>query len=102
MNSSVIITIIGRDRPGLLAEISSIISELNGNIEDIRGHTIFIGPGKKIANISLLVTASREPETLYLRLRKKLEEVAERYKLRITIYPISDILGESTEESLLS
>ncbi|MHA1590266.1 MAG: ACT domain-containing protein [Candidatus Njordarchaeales archaeon] len=98
MSGGVIITIIGRDRPGLIAEISSVISDLNGNIEDIRGHTIPVESGRKIASISLLVTASKEPETLFIRLRDKLEEIAEKYRLRISIYPVSDILAETIEE----
>ncbi len=94
---SLFISIVGRDKPGLLAEISSMIADLGGNIEEIRGHTIFAEKGKKIANISMIISGE-DIGTLYQRLREKLKPLAEEFNLKIQIYPIDHLIGEEKEE----
>ncbi len=94
--SMIIVSIIGRDRPGMLAELATLISGEGGNIENISGHTIYIERGKKIANISMLIS-SDDIGVLYQRLLDKLNKFAEENNLVINMYPVGHILGEKKE-----
>jgi len=80
----------------MLAEIAGIIADEGGNIEDIRGHTMYIERGKKIANISMIVSGKDLGE-LYQKLQEKLHKFAEENNLIIQIYPIEHILGSEEE-----
>jgi len=93
---SIIVTIIGRDRPRILADVASIIADVGGNIEDIRGHTMFIERGKKIANISMIITGENIG-AIYQKLREKLQKFAEENKLVIQIYPVDHFIEEKEE-----
>ena len=75
-----VVMAVGSDRPGLIAEISSIIADFGYNIEDMdqvvmRG--IFI--------LSLLVNISSSLTGLE-RLRKKLEYLCHELGLEVTFY----------------
>jgi len=95
--SLIIVSIIGKDKPGMLAEIASIISSEGGNIENINGHTIYVERGRKIANISMIISGE-EAGALYQKLREKLQKFAEENNLIIQIYPLGHLIGETREE----
>ena len=81
--AGILVTIIGRDKPGLLARVSGLIAELGGNIIDIKGHVISVEEGKRIANITLYVEGPEKPE-FYKEIREKLNNLA--LELEIKIY----------------
>ncbi len=91
--NGVVVSIIGRDRKGLLAEIAAAIADAGGNIEEIRGHTIFLQEGKKIVSLSLIVT-DEDVLDLYKQLKERLKIVAEKLGLKINIYLLGDILQQ--------
>jgi len=93
MMNGVVVSIIGRDRKGLLAEIAAAIADAGGNIEEIRGHTILLQEGKKIVSLSLIVT-DEDVLDLYKQLKERLKIVAEKLGLKINIYLLGDILQQ--------
>ncbi|MGQ4890927.1 MAG: ACT domain-containing protein [Candidatus Njordarchaeia archaeon] len=84
----ILITVIGRDKPGLLAKISSTIAELNGNIEDIKGHIVEIEKGKRVASLTLYVKGPKDP-VFYDRIKNEMEKIAKEMEIKIYIDPIA-------------
>lgn len=93
----IVVSIIGRDKPGMLAEIATIISNEGGNIENINGHTLYIERGKKLANISMIVSGE-DIGALYQKLHEKLRKFADENNLIIHLYPLGHLMGEEEEE----
>jgi len=81
--AGILITIIGRDKPGLLARVSSLIADMGGNIVDIKGHVISVEEGKRIANITLYIEGPERPE-FYKEIRNRLNDLA--LELEVKIY----------------
>ncbi len=76
----IVITVVGPDRPGLISEITSVITDFCYNIEDLDQvvmHGIFI--------LSLLVNISMDVAN-YERLRKKLEYRCHELGVEVTFY----------------
>jgi len=86
-----IISVIGKDQRGILADVATLIADIGGNIEDVRGHSILINKGKKLASVSLIVSSEGETQPFFVRLRKKMKQLAEKYNLKITIYREEEI-----------
>lgn len=84
----VLLTIIGKDKPGLLAKISSIIADLGGNIEDIKGHVIEVEKGKRVASLTLYVEGPKDP-TFYDKIKVELEKISREMEVKIYIDPIT-------------
>ncbi|MHA1607039.1 MAG: phosphoserine phosphatase SerB [Candidatus Freyarchaeota archaeon] len=79
--SMVVVTAIGRDRPGLVAELTSIIAEVNGNIVDIE-ESVMRGLFTMFMIVDLS-EATASPEELKERLVGKGREVG----LQVSIEP---------------
>ncbi len=90
--AGVLVTIIGRDRPGLLAKITSIIADLGGNIDDIKGHVVEVEKGKRIASLTLYVEGPKDP-TFYDKIKDELEKIASELEVKIYIDPVVTFLG---------
>ena len=76
----IVITVVGPDRPQLIAEITSVIADFNYNIEDMDQvvmHGIFI--------LSLLINTIQDVAN-YEKLRKKLEYRCRELGLEVTFY----------------
>jgi len=75
-----VITAVGPDRSGLIAEISSVIADFGYNIEDMDQVVM-----KGIFILSLLINISSSIEGMD-RLRKKLEYLCQELGLKVTFY----------------
>ena len=89
--TGILITVIGRDKPGILARISSVIAEIGGNIDDIKGHVIEIKNGGRIANLSLYVVGPNEA-SFYQKIREELDKIAKELDLKIYIDPVINFM----------
>jgi ACT domain-containing protein len=74
-----IITVIGKDRTGIVANVSSALFELNINIEDIM-QTIMDG----IFVMAMLVDIKKSPKDIRA-IRQRLEKVGEKIGMQIQI-----------------
>ena len=90
--AGVLVTIIGKDRPGLLAKVSSTIADLGGNIDDIKGHVVEVEKGKRIASLTLYVEGPKDP-TFYDKLKNQLEQLASEMEVKIYIDPVISFIG---------
>lgn len=88
--AGILITIVGRDRPGLLAKISTVIADLGGNILDIKGHVISVEEGIRIANITLYIEGPEIPE-FYKRIRNVLDELATELEVKIYVDYVANL-----------
>jgi len=79
MRTPAILSVLGEDRVGIVARISSVLAESHANIEDIR-QTIIGG----IFSMTMLVTVDEEA-TPFDALQKQLAEVGEEIGLQITL-----------------
>ena len=79
MRTPAILSVLGEDRVGIVARVSSVLAESSANIEDIR-QTI-IGT---IFSMTMLVTVDEE-ETPFDELQRHLAEVGEEIGLQITL-----------------
>ena len=79
MNTPAILSVLGEDRVGIVAGVSSVLAEAHANIEDIR-QTIIGG----IFSMTMLVTVD-EDETTFDEVQGRLEEVAKRLGVQITL-----------------
>jgi len=89
--AGVLITVIGKDRPGMLAKISGIIADLGGNIEDIKGHVVEVERGRRIASLTLYVVGPKDP-SFYERVKYELEKIAKDMDLKIYMDPIASFI----------
>ncbi|NTW29443.1 MAG: ACT domain-containing protein [Coriobacteriia bacterium] len=79
MRTPAILSVLGEDRVGIVAAISSVLAEAHANIEDIR-QTIIDG----IFSMTMLVTVD-ENSTAFDALQRRLAETAEDLGLQITL-----------------
>ena len=79
MRTPAILSVLGEDRVGIVARVSSVLSESKANIEDIR-QTIIGG----IFSMTMLVTVDEE-EVAFDVLQARLTEAAEELGLQITL-----------------
>ena len=79
MNTPAILSVLGEDRVGIVAGVSSVLAEAHANIEDIR-QTILGG----IFSMTMLVTVD-EDTTSFDELQRRLGEVADRLGVQITL-----------------
>jgi len=79
MNTPAILSVLGEDRVGIVAGVSSVLAEAHANIEDIR-QTIIGG----IFSMTMLVTID-EDVVSFDEAQRLLEEVADRLGVQITL-----------------
>ena len=79
MNTPAILSVLGEDRVGIVAGVSSVLAEAHANIEDIR-QTILGG----IFSMTMLITVD-EDTTSFDELQRRLGEVADRLGVQITL-----------------
>ena len=79
MNTPAILSVLGEDRVGIVAGVSSVLAEAHANIEDIR-QTIIGG----IFSMTMLVTIDEEVVS-FDEVQRLLEEVADRLGVQITL-----------------
>ncbi len=79
MHTKTILSVLGEDRVGIVAAISSVLAESGANIEDIR-QTIISG----IFSMTMLVTVDEEL-TPFDVLQTRLAEVGERIGMQVTL-----------------
>ena len=79
MQTPAILSVLGEDSVGIVAAVSSVLSESHANIEDIR-QTIIGG----IFSMTMLITVD-EDATPFDAVQKRLAEVGERMRLQITL-----------------
>jgi ACT domain-containing protein len=79
MRTPAILSVLGEDRVGIVARVSSVLAESRANIEDIR-QTIIGG----IFSMTMLVTVDEEI-TPFDELQARLAEVGEEIGLQITL-----------------
>jgi ACT domain-containing protein len=79
MNTPAILSVLGEDRVGIVAGVSSVLAEAHANIEDIR-QTIIGG----IFSMTMLVTID-EDVVSFDEVQRLLEEVADRLGVQITL-----------------
>jgi glycine cleavage system transcriptional repressor len=77
---TVAVTVIGRDRPGIIAEVTAVVSELGGNLEDssmtlLRGHFAWM----------LVAAIEREPSELAAALEGLTDD-----GLMVSVMPVLD------------
>jgi ACT domain-containing protein len=75
-----VITAVGPDRSGLIAEISSVIADFGLNIEDMDQVVM-----KGVFILSMLINISPSVDNLE-KLRKKLEYLGDELGLKVTFY----------------
>ena len=76
----VIITVVGKNRPGVLAEVSSAIADMNGNIMDISQQIV-----KGYFNLIMLVDISQAiPD--FKNFQEKLERLSEHKGYKISVH----------------
>jgi len=79
MNNKAIVTVLGKDRVGIVAGVSRVLAENKVNIEDI-SQTIM----QDFFTMIMLVTVN-EDEISIAELQGKLDEVSEELGLKITV-----------------
>ncbi len=79
MRTPAILSVLGEDRVGIVARVSSVLAESKANIEDIR-QTIIGG----IFSMTMLVTVDEEI-TPFDELQRRLTEVGKDINLQITL-----------------
>jgi ACT domain-containing protein len=79
MRTPAILSVLGEDRVGIVARVSSVLSESKANIEDIR-QTIIGG----IFSMTMLVTVDEEV-TAFDELQRRLTEAGTELGLQITL-----------------
>ena len=77
MNTSAVVTVLGADRVGIVAEVSRALAEGNANIEDIR-QSILEG----IFSMTMMVTVN-EDATPFEELQASLRESSEKLGVQI-------------------
>ena len=87
MTQSLAITVLGHDRPGIIAEVTGVLAELGGNLEDssmtlLRGHFAW----------TLLVAGGASSEQVAARLAHLVSE-----GLVVSVLPVPDPVGAQTE-----
>jgi glycine cleavage system transcriptional repressor len=80
MSRSLAVTVLGHDRPGIIADVTGVLAELGGNLEDssmtlLRGHFAW----------TLVVAADADPAEIEARLRHLTDE-----GLVVSVLPVPD------------
>jgi ACT domain-containing protein len=84
----IVVTAVGRDRPGLIAGVSSIVASLNGNIEDLDQVTM----KNAIFVMSMLVDFAR-CEKSFKEIRETLINGGKQLGLKVEVYNADLIRG---------
>lgn len=85
-----VVTAIGKDRPGLVAGISSILSSINANIEDMDEVVL-----KNSIFVMSMVVDIRACELPFSEIKRLLIEKGKELKLRVSIFTEEDFaVGE--------
>ncbi|MCA0329342.1 MAG: ACT domain-containing protein [Actinobacteria bacterium] len=89
MSHSLAVTVLGHDRPGIIAEVTGVLAELGGNLEDssmtlLRGHFAW----------TLVVAADADPSEIEARLAHLVAE-----GLVVSVLPVPDADSSSTSGS---
>jgi ACT domain-containing protein len=79
MKTPAILSVLGEDRVGIVAGVSSVLAEAHANIEDIR-QTILGG----IFSMTMLVTVDEETAP-FEEVQRRLEQVGEHLGVQITL-----------------
>jgi ACT domain-containing protein len=79
MQTPAILSVLGEDRVGIVAGVSTVLADARANIEDIR-QTIIGG----IFSMTMLVTVD-EDQTPFDELQRKLNDVGEELGMQITL-----------------
>ncbi|MHA1333748.1 MAG: ACT domain-containing protein [Candidatus Odinarchaeia archaeon] len=82
-DDKVVITVIGIDRPGIVAAVSSILAEANINIEDMRSTIL----QSEQPLFTMMLMANMENSTIsFSELKKRLENIQEKMGVMILAY----------------
>jgi len=84
--TELLITAVGRDRPGLVSEISEAVFDAGGNIEDMDQVVM-----RNIFVMSMLVSFSN-PRTPIRKLERLLRRKEKKTGLKISIYRVGSLL----------
>lgn len=79
MSNRAVVTVLGEDKIGIVANVSRVLSESGANIEDI-SQTIM----EKLFAMIMLITVD-ETKTPLAQLREKLEELGKQIGVHITV-----------------
>ena len=79
----IVITAVGRDKPGLIAGVSSIVASINGNIEDLDQVTM----KNAIFVMSMLVDFAKCKKS-FKEIKKTLVEGGKKLGLTIEVYEV--------------
>ncbi|RLI32078.1 ACT domain-containing protein [Candidatus Bathyarchaeota archaeon] len=89
MESKVVIIAIGKDKPGLVANVTSVVSELMGNIEEL-DQVVLQG----IFIMSMIVKLLNLNSSKKLsELTSKLSKQGEKIGLKIHVYPVKTLIS---------
>lgn len=81
--SRYLIVCVGRDRVGILAELSNAIASVKGNIVDIRGEALKVDK-MRLASITVLVESTPDsPPDFEEKLREAVSRVAKEFELKL-------------------
>jgi len=83
---------VGKDKPGLVSEVSEAVFDAGGNIEDMDQVVM-----RNIFVMSMLVSM-KNPERSARKLKKLLKRKSEKTGLNITVYSVKDFEGEKREQ----
>ncbi|RLI28356.1 MAG: hypothetical protein DRO46_04130 [Candidatus Hecatellales archaeon] len=84
---SLLIVAVGRDRPGLVSEVSEAIFDAGGNIEDMDQVVM-----RNVFVMSILVE-TQNPEKSLRKLRQLLRRKSRKTGLKISVYRVKDFRG---------
>jgi len=76
-NPKIIVSVLGKDRVGIIAEITAVIAKLGGNIIDIN-QTIF----RELFSMNMVLDISRASEP-FSRFKEELEKIGEELGLKV-------------------
>lgn len=76
---NVVITVVGEDKVGIVAEVSGVLAAHRGNIIDLSQRVMTGGL------FTMIVQASLEEPALFPTLKEKLEQLEEKLNLQITV-----------------
>jgi len=80
----IVVTAVGRDRPGLIAGLSSIVASMNGNIEDLDQVTM-----KNAIFIMSMLVDFAQSEKSFKEIREPLVNRGKELGLMIEVYDVS-------------
>lgn len=86
-DSFVVVTAVGRDRPGLIASLSSIVASMEGNIEDLDQ----VAMKNAIFVMSILINTAK-CKMPFEKFKKTLVEKGKELGLKVEVYD-ADLIG---------